>query len=215
MPEPGKETMTVIVQAMGRCHMENLTRTAPFYETMTTGCNETFPVTKQEMKEYDTAVADLRLLSAEYIRKSDEMPNESQFALDNIHNDILITNFICTNTPIKIEEKMELLKADTMYDRVLKLLRILNRDIQFFDLQHEIRSKTREDLDEQQREYFLQQQIKNIKEELGNGEGTTEKIELEEKAKGKKWPEDIEQIFRKELDKLDLFNPQRDRKSVV
>ena len=85
---------------------------------------------------------------------------------------------------------------------------MLNKEIQLLEIHHNIVSKTREEIDEQQREYFLQQQIKNIKEELGNGEGSPERHELEEKALRKKWPDDIQMTFYKELDKLDILNPQ-------
>ena len=85
---------------------------------------------------------------------------------------------------------------------------MLNRETQLLELKQNIRSKTREDLDEQQREYFLQQQIKNIKEELGNGEGSPERKELLEKAKNKKWSDEVAKTFYKEIDKLDLLNPQ-------
>src|SRR5574344_1722817 len=86
-------------------------------------------------------------------------------------------------------------------------MKLLNRELQFLRLKIEIRSKTREDIDQQQRNYFLQQQIKNIKEEMGDGEGSPEKSELTQKAKDKKWNSEIQKLFYKELDKLDLYNP--------
>jgi ATP-dependent Lon protease len=97
---------------------------------------------------------------------------------------------------------------------VFLLLKILNRDIQLLTLKENIRSKTREDIDEQQREYFLQQQIRNIKEELGNGEGSPERKELMKKAKNKKWSEEVKNTFMKEVDKLDILNPQGSDYSV-
>jgi ATP-dependent Lon protease len=99
-------------------------------------------------------------------------------------------------------------------ERVFLLLKILNRDIQLLTLKENIRSKTREDIDEQQREYFLQQQIRNIKEELGNGEGSPERKELMKKAKNKKWSEEVKNTFMKEVDKLDILNPQGSDYSV-
>ncbi len=99
-------------------------------------------------------------------------------------------------------------------DRSLNVLRLLNRELQFLQLRNQIRMKTREELDEQQREYFLQQQIKNIKEELGRGEGSPEKKELEEKARTKKWSSDVAKVFEKELEKLDILNPQSPDYSV-
>ena len=151
---------------------------------------------------------DLRHTTSDYIRKNEEIPNESQFAINNIHNNVLALNYICTNMPFSMAEKIDMLRVKMMHDRVMKTLKVLNRDIQLLELRQEIRSKTREDLDEQQREYFLQQQIKNIKEELGNGEGSPERKELEAKAKDKKWNKETEELFFKELDKLDTYNPQ-------
>jgi ATP-dependent Lon protease len=96
----------------------------------------------------------------------------------------------------------------------LVTLKVLHKEIQLMQLKQSIRTKTREDIDEQQREYFLQQQIKNIKEELGNGEGSPERRELEEQAATKKWTDETDKTFNKELDKLDLLNPQSPEYSV-
>ena len=125
-----------------------------------------------------------------------------------------MVNFICSTLLPNIADKIELLKQDAMQERIFGCLRVLNREMQLIQLRQSIRSKTREELDEQQREYFLQQQIKNIKEELGNGEGSIEKRELEEKAKKKKWGKEVLQIFEKELDKLEMLNPQSPEFSI-
>lgn len=113
-----------------------------------------------------------------------------------------------------IDDKAELISTSSIKDRVIKTLKVLHKEIQLLELKQNIRTKTREDLDEQQREYFLQQQIKNIKEELGRGEGSPERKELEQKAAKKNWSEDIAKTFRKELDKLDMFNPQSPEYSI-
>lgn len=113
-----------------------------------------------------------------------------------------------------IDDKAELISTSSIKDRVIKTLKVLHKEIQLLELKQNIRTKTREDLDEQQREYFLQQQIKNIKEELGRGEGSPERKELEQKAAKKNWSDDVAKIFRKELDKLDMFNPQSPEYSI-
>lgn len=107
-----------------------------------------------------------------------------------------------------------MLQINDISQRLVELLKLENRDIQLNELKNQIRQKTHEDLDEQQKEYFLQQQMKNIREELGSDGGSTEKRELEEKAKNKKWPEEVDKLFKKELDKLDMFNPQSPEYSV-
>lgn len=210
---PGaSNNLTVILQGMGRCHLSELKKTEPFM----TGLVETAPedIPDGDDKEFMAAIDDLKNTSIEYVKKNDEIPDEAQFALQNINNAVILLNFICTSLPFGIEEKIKLLKANSLKGRVLKLLKILYRELQLLEIKHDIRTRTREDIDEQQREYFLQQQIKNIKEELGNGDSYPERKELLEEAKNKKWPEETAKIFNKELDKLDILNPQSPEFSV-
>ena len=194
---PENNNVTAIFQALGRCHRESVTQTSPFYEGFAYGNIEQMPESAEEERQLGIAVRELHDLVVEYINTNEELPNESEYALKNIHNDVLLTNFICTNTPISMEEKFELLKVRNMYERVIGMLKYLHRDIQLLEIRHEIRNKTREDLDEQQREYFLQQQIKNIKQELGNGEGSPERKELLDKANDKKWNIETKELFMK------------------
>uniref|UniRef100_UPI004029A1D8 endopeptidase La n=1 Tax=Prevotella sp. TaxID=59823 RepID=UPI004029A1D8 len=156
----------------------------------------------------------LAAASQQFIHKNDELADEMVFSIDNIHNPIISLNFLCTALPFSVKDKMELLEESNLMDRALNTLRLLNRELQFLQLRNQIRMKTREELDEQQREYFLQQQIKNIKEELGRGEGSPEKRELEEKARNKKWSSEVAKVFEKELEKLDILNPQSPDYSV-
>lgn len=210
---PGAQNnKTAIIQGLGRCVLAEITKKSPFLMGTTLARTEIFP--GKDDKEYETALSDMYTSVSEYIKKNEDIPNEAQFALNNISNNIIAVNFICSNMPFNIDDKVELLSKDYSIDRLLALLRVLNRETQLLDLKQNIRMKTREDLDEQQKEYFLQQQIKNIKEELGNGEGSPERYELETKAAKKKWSEDIAKIFNKELDKLDTLNPQSPEFSV-
>ena len=205
MPGPGNNK-TALVQGLGRCRLASITKKRPYLMAIVETAVEIFP--KVDDKEFETAIDDMRMTAIDYIKKNEEIPDESQFALNNISNNVISVNFVCSNMPFNINDKMDLLKVSSLKERLFMLLKVLNREIQLMQLKQDIRSKTREDLDEQQREYFLQQQIKNIKEELGNGEGSPERKELEEKARRKKWPEEIEKVFYKELDKLDTLNPQ-------
>jgi ATP-dependent Lon protease len=198
--------ITAIVQGLGRCRLDEITKQRPFLAGKTKLMVEKFPETDD--KEFKTAINDLRKTAIEYIKQNDEIPDESQFALENISNDTLAVNYICTNLPFTISDKEKMLQASSLIERVFLALRFLNTEKQMLELKQNIRSKTREDIDEQQREYFLQQQIKNIKEELGNGEGSPERQELTEKAKNKKWSNEVASVFKKELDKLDVFNSQ-------
>lgn len=205
---PGTTNVTAIIQGLGRCQLSVMTQETPFYEGYALPAKEEMPKGKVDEKSYAMAVEDLRDVVADYIRKNEDIPNDSLTAINNIHNDTLALNFICTNMLFSESEKVQLLEQTSLYDRVIQTLRFLNRDIQMLDLRQEIRSRTREELDEQQREYFLQQQIKNIKEELGNGEGSPERKELDKQAKKKKWNKETAETFYKELDKLETFNPQ-------
>ena len=204
---PGQNgNMTAIVQGLGRCRLLSITKTRPFLVGRTELMPESFPAKRD--REFSAAVEDVRATSIEYIKKNEEIPDESQFALNNITNNVIAVNFVCSNMPFELSDKMTLLRCESVKERVFALLKVFSKELQLLELKHNIRTKTREDIDEQQREYFLQQQIKNIKEELGNGEGSPERLELIQQAEKKNWPEDVEKVFYKELDKLDTLNPQ-------
>ena len=211
MPGPGNN-LTAIIQGLGRCRLKSITRTMPFMLGEVCPAMEDEP--KDNDKEFATAMEDMRSTTLNYIRMNEDLPDESQFALNNISNNVIAVDFVCTNLPFSIEDKELLISTGSIKERVIQTLRVLHKEMQLLELKQNIRSKTREDLDEQQREYFLQQQIKNIKEELGGGEGSPERKDLEEKAKSKAWPEEVDKIFRKELDKLDMFNPQSPEYSI-
>lgn len=205
MPGPGG-SKTVIVQGLSRCHLDKLTATSPYYKANVHRLEETFP--EDGDNEFATAINDLRQASVNYIHLSPEIPDEAEYGINNTSNDIILINYVASNLPISVADKMKLLLLSDVKARLFELLKILNRDIQLLRLQQEIRTKTHEDLDEQQREYFLQQQIKNIREELGDGENSPEKKEILNKAKTKKWSKDVEKMFQKEYDKLDTLNAQ-------
>ncbi len=205
MPGAGNN-LTAIVQALGKCELKSITKGRPYLMGETVSVNEALPSAKD--KEFNTAIDDLRARSIEFIKKNEDIPDESQFALSNISNNIITVNFIASNMPFSISDKMQLLRCNSVKERVFELLKVLHKEMQLVELKQNIRTKTREDIDEQQREYFLQQQIKNIKEELGNGEGSPERLDLIEQAENKKWSEDVKKIFYKEMDKLDMLNPQ-------
>ena len=206
------DNRTVILQGLGKCRIKKITAVDPFMKGLTASLPEE-PEPKRD-KEFSTAVDDMKLVAKEYIHGSDDIPDDSQFALDNISNPVVAVNYVCSSMPFSVTDKIRLLEENSIKDRLFTLMKVLNREIQFQHLRQDIRSKTREDLDEQQREYFLHQQIKNIKEELGDGDAAPDKKELIEKAKTKKWSDDVAKTFQKELDKLDTLNPQSPDYSV-
>lgn len=206
------DSRTAILQGLGRCKLDAITSFTPYVKGLTTSIPD--ELSDKKDKEFITAVNDMKATAKEYIHGSEEIPDDAQFALDNITNPIVSVNYVCANMPFNVSDKIRLLEEESMKDRLFRLMKTLNREIQFQHLRQTIRSKTREDLDEQQREYFLHQQIKNIQEELGDGEATPEKKDLLEKAAKKKWNEDTEKIFQKEFDKLSTLNPQSPDYSV-
>ena len=203
---------TVILQGLGKCKIKKITTVYPYMKGYTVALPE--EAEPKRDKEFSTAVEDMKLVAKEYIHGSDDIPDDTQFALDNINNPVVAVNYVCSTMPFSVTDKLQMLEESSIKDRLFTLMKVLNREIQFQHLRQDIRSKTREDLDEQQREYFLHQQIKNIKEELGDGDSAPDKKELLEKAKNKKWSEGIAKIFQKELDKLETLNPQSPDYSV-
>ncbi len=209
---PGSDNMTAIFQAHGRCALDKIVSTHPFLKAKISKMPDAVPTTIS--KELQAIIEDVRATTSELIKRSEDIPNETMMTLKNISNDLLLINFLCTTLPFSSKDKMELLMKDDIEERAIGLLKLENRDIQLQDLKNQIRQKTHEDLDEQQREYFLQQQMKNIKEELGGDDKSPEKKELLEKSKNKKWSEGVAKTFNKELDKLDMFNQQSPEYSV-
>ncbi len=198
--------ITAIVHAMGRVRLGSIQKYKPYMVGSVISAPETEPDPTD--REFKTATKDLRQMIQEYIHLNDELPDEATFAINNVTNDIMALNFICSNMPFIVKEKFELLKMDNIKERLFNTMRIVNREIKLENLKLDIRNKTRNDLDEQQRNYFLQQQIRNIQAEMGNGQSTPEKQSLLEKSYQKKWSKEVSTMFYKELDKLDQLHPQ-------
>ncbi len=198
--------LTTIVQALGRFRLEKIVKTDPYLEGLVEPLEDIEPEKKD--REFRTAVEDLRNMVNQYINISEDIPDEASFAIKNISNNVMALNFVCSNMPFSAKEKMGLLEMEHVKERLFSVMKILNREINLQNLKADIRNKTREDIDEQQRNYFLQQQIKNLQAEMGNGETTPEKRDLLRKAEDKKWPYEVSKVFYKEADKLDNLNPQ-------
>ena len=130
------------------------------------------------------------------------------FSIKNNKNVLYVVNFSCSNIPSGSAEKQQLLLIGDLKERAYRLLFILNREYQLVELKASIQMKTHEDINQQQKEYFLQQQIKTIQEELGGNINELEIKELREKASRKKWPAEVAQVFEKELRKLERLHPQ-------
>ena len=204
--------ITAIVQCHNRFQLNRLTQTSPYLEGDVEQHVDLDPDKRD--REFKAAMEDLRSLVNEYINVSEDIPDEATFAIKNISNNIMALNFVCSNMPFPIKEKIKLLEMESVKERLFNVMKIINREINLQNLKADIRNKTREDIDEQQRNYFLQQQIKNMQAEMGN-ESSPEKYELMKKAEGKKWPAEISKTFYKEADKLDNLNPQSPEFNVL
>jgi ATP-dependent Lon protease len=204
--------ITAIVQCHSRLQLNRLTQTSPYLEGDVEALSDLDP--EKRDREFKTAMDDLRNLVNEYINVSEDIPDEATFAIKNITNNIMALNFVCSNMPFPVKEKVRLLEMESVKERLFNVMKIINREINLQNLKADIRNKTREDIDEQQRNYFLQQQIKNMQAEMGN-ESSPEKYELLKKAEGKKWPAEISKTFYKEADKLDNLNPQSPEFNVL
>ena len=204
--------ITAIVQCFSRLRLHQITKSLPHLEGIVEPLSDIEP--EKRDREFKTAMEDLRNLVNDYINVSEDIPDEATFAIKNISNSVMALNFVCSNMPFPIKEKIRLLEMESVKERLFNVMKIINREINLQNLKADIRNKTREDIDEQQRNYFLQQQIKNMQAEMGNGE-SMEKQDLMKEAENKKWPEDVAKTFYKELDKMDNLNPQSPEFNVL
>ncbi|WP_431432040.1 endopeptidase La [Bacteroides hominis] len=206
------QTTTVIIQGMKRLELKNITETHPYLKGEVTIIEEEIP--SKDDKEFQALVETCKDLTIRYIKSSDTLHQESAFAIKNLTNHMFLVDFICTNLPLKKDEKIELLRIDSLRERTYRLLEILNREVQLAEIKASIQMRAREDIDQQQREYFLQQQIKTIQDELGGGGQEQEIEEMRQKAEHMKWSAEVRETFLKELAKLERTHPQSPDYSV-
>jgi ATP-dependent Lon protease len=198
--------ITVLLQGFCTFKIETMLQTEPIYLAKVNKIQ--VPRFNTENKEFSAVVDTCRDLTFKLFKLNENLRDDSYFAIKNIANKIFLINFICTNLPIAIGEKIALLNIHNMKDRAYQLLTILNREIQYASLKANIQERTREDLDQQQKEYFLQQQIKNMQDELGESPTEQDFKDLENAAKKKKWNDETRKVFEKELAKMERINPQ-------
>lgn len=202
---PGGNT-TVIMQSNGpKVHLECINKTTPYLKGRVSPIPE--EITLPDNDEATTLLETCRELTQKFIETSERMSPDTAFAIKNLEMPEMLISFIGSNFPFSVEDKMTMLKTDTLMERIYALVKILNREVKLAEIRQHIQQRTREDIDRQQREYFLQQQIKNIQNELGNGQnGDIEELRL--KGIQMAWGEEIHEVFLKELDKLEHTNLQ-------
>ncbi len=197
-------TTTVILQGKKRFSLDALEETEPYLKGKISLLEDKMP--DKTDREFEALISTIKDLTIKMLGSLSEPPRDLIFSIKNNKNVLYLVNFSCSNIPSGAEEKQELLLIGAMKDRAYRLLFILNREYQLVELKASIQMKTHEDINQQQREYFLQQQIKTIQEELGVNE--LEIRELRERAFKKKWPASVAEIFEKEVRKLERLHPQ-------
>ncbi len=210
LPNTGKNK-TAIIQAMGRAKLQKINRKSPYYTASVEALVDDVP--EEDDPKFNTLLKELTDKTIQYIRTDENLNNDAEFALKSITNKFMLPNFICASMPFDTHEKIDMLSKPSLIDRMYQALKLEDQNIGLLNLQQEIRQKTHKELDEQQREYFLQQQLKNIKEELGD-DYNPERKELCDKAQKKEWSSEVYASFKKELDKLDMLQPQSPEYSV-
>lgn len=204
-------TTSVIIQGIGRFVVLEPIETDPYLRCRIGSVKELLPNVD---KEFEVVLSSLKDMSLQIIKLSSHIPNEASFAIKNINTPNFLVNFICSNTEAEVEEKQKLLELNSIKDRAVMLLKVLSKQVQMLEIKNEILSKARVDIDQQQRDYFLHQQMKTIQNELGGNVIEKEIEELKKKAKDKKWSEEVAELFDKEASKLIRMNPQTGEYSV-
>ena len=197
---------TVILQGKKRFELNELTETDPYLSGKITVLEDTKP--DKTDREFEALISTIKDLTIKMLGAVAEPPRDLIFSIKNNKNVLYVVNFSCSNIPSGSAEKQQLLLIGDLKERAYRLLFILNREYQLVELKASIQMKTHEDINQQQKEYFLQQQIKTIQEELGGNINELEIKELREKASRKKWPAEVAQVFEKELRKLERLHPQ-------
>ncbi|WP_158209209.1 endopeptidase La [Myroides phaeus] len=198
--------ITVILQGKKRFDIVEMVEEEPFMKATIKERVETQP--KKGDKEFVAIVDSIKELSLEIIKENPNIPSEASFAINNIDSKSFLINFISSNISLTVEQKQNLLCIDNLKDRGLDTLKEMNLELQKLVLRNHIQSKVRIDLDQQQKEYFLHQQMKTIQEELGGFSNEEEFEEMRKKAKNKKWSKEVKERFEKELMKFQRMNPQ-------
>lgn len=200
------QSTTVILQGIQRITLDSIVSSKPYLTGTVSAWPEVLPNVRS--KEFKAVLESCKDLAIKFVGYSDAMPPDAVFAIKNITNGVFLIEFICGNLPFEIKDKIKLLREETMTGRAMQLLGILSREVQLAELKVNIQKKTHEEIDKQQKEYFLQQQIKNIQNELGGSAQDQDIEELRTRAKSKKWSEEVAEIFEKEVSKLERINSQ-------
>ncbi len=198
--------ITVILQGKKRFAIDEIIQEDPYLRAKVVEAEDTKPTTDD--LEFKTIIETIKETAQEIVRENPNIPSEAAFALKNIESDSFLVNFVSSNLNLDVADKQALLEKNDLKERALETLRRMNTELQKLNLKNDIQTKVRIDLDQQQKEYFLHQQIKTIQEELGGVSHEQEFEEMRKKAKSKKWDAKVQEHFDKELSKMQRMNPQ-------
>lgn len=198
-------SVTLIIQGKKRFLIESIVEEKPYLKASIREVADIKP--EPNDKEFEATIEEVKDLAIKIIQANPNIPSEAAFAIRNIESTSFLINFIAANMNATVLEKQSVLEIDELKERATSMLKYLNIDLQRLTLRNEVQSKTRVDIDKQQREYFLHQQMRTIQEELGGVSYEQEMEQLKERSKKKKWDKKIKELFEKELSKLQRTNP--------
>ncbi|MFP4289255.1 MAG: endopeptidase La [Bacteroidales bacterium] len=196
---------TAIIQGKRRFKMDDLLESEPFLRARISPFDK--PMSKKADKNFKALISTIKDLAIQIVNKSPHIPSEAAFALKNIESPVFLVNFISSNLNIEVPEKQKLLEILDINQRAKAVLAHLTKELQVVELKNQIHSKVQGDIDKQQRDYILNQQLKTIQEELGGNPHEEQIKELKKKASKKKWGENVQKVFDKEISKLQRINP--------
>ncbi len=197
---------TIIIQGHSRFQIDEIIQEDPYLTARVSYCKETN--LNKKNKEVKALVQSLKDAAAKILKLNPEIPQEAQVALDNIDSPSFLTHFLSSNLNVEVAQKQQLLEVNDGTERGTQLLQLMLREVQLLELKQEIHTKVHTDIDQQQRDYFLRQQIKVLQDELGQESPDQEIERFRDRAAKKKWPEAVAKHFKKEIDKLARLNPQ-------
>ncbi|MBA6154945.1 endopeptidase La [Tenacibaculum sp. S7007] len=197
---------TVIIQGKKRFEINEITQENPYLKANVQEAVDDRDIDNK--KEFDAIIESIKELALEVIKENPMLPSEASFAIKNIQSSSFLVNFISSNMELSVAQKQVLLEKDNLKERALLTLKNLDKELQKLQLRNDIQSKTRSDLDQQQREYYLNQQLKTIQDELGGVSHDQELDEMRKKSKSKKWNKNVAETFEKEINRLKRMNPQ-------
>lgn len=209
MPDGGT---TVIIQGKKRFKIASILTDDPYFKAQITLLEEDDAAKPDDFEAY---VANIKDLATQIIQLSPNIPSDAAIILKNIENPSFLIHFISSNLNTELVEKQKLLEMSNIEARADLLMQLLQRELQFAELKNKVTTKTKTELDKQQREYFLQQQMKSIKEELGGDTNDREIKEMKNKAETTKWSESAREMFKKGIEKLERMHPSTPDYSVV